>query len=418
VTDLASDEGFNSHRHPQFLPDGRHFLYLARAAGRIESEIRMASLDGGPAKVVARSPTMGYYASGHLVYVSHGVLVARPFDPATGELGGSPVSLVENVLTVPGAAKAAYSVSGEGTLVYLEGETVQEASLVWYDRHGVELGKAGDQAAYDMVALSPDGRSAAAGVVTEQSGTWDIWVVDLERDFRTRFTFDPGDDADVVWSDDSRTIYFTSDRDGGMAIFRKEVGSPEPPREVLNIQDNIRLWDVSADGRTLFYSQGGKGTAWDLWSVDLDGEAPPRLLHGSAESDVFANLSPDGRWLAFATQESGQSQVYVVPWPAMSPFTQVSTTSGTWSAWTKDGAELVFQEMTGRLMAAPMTPEDGRMRIGKPEQLFELGAPVLESVYWSVSRDGERFLTVNAHDGVSPASCNVVLGWTALLEGR
>jgi len=416
VTDLEADEGFNSHRHPQFMPDGRHFIYFARGNGRAESEIRYASLDGGEAKVVTRASLMGDYGSGHLVFVSHGDLVAQPFDPDTGNLTGSPTPLVGDVMTVPGAAKGVFSVSTEGKLVYLQGEAAEDATISWRDRDGKDLGLVSDLAAYDMVALSPDGRSAAVGVITEQAGTWDIWIVDLERNFRTRFTVSPSDDSDLVWSRDSRSLYFASDRDGEMAFYQKEIGSPEAPRKIFGKDEAIRLWDVSADGQTIFYSEASAGTAWDLWSADLSGQTEPRLLRATVENDVRCQLSPDEKWLTFTSRESGQNQVYVAPWPAMSPITQVSTTTGTWSRWVRDGQALIFQEELGPLVAVPMTVEGDRISIGQPESLFDFGAPVLESVYWDVSADGERFLTVNTNIGASPTYCNLVVDWPGILE--
>lgn len=418
VTDLDADEGFNSHRHPQFMPDGRHFLYFARGNGRVEPEIRYASLDGGPAKVVIRTPFMGDYASGYLVYVSHGDLVAQPLDPDTGNLTGSPTPLVEDVMTVPGAAKGVFSLSTEGKLVYLQGEATEDATISWRDRNGKEIELVSDMAAYDMVALSPDGRSAAVGIITEQAGTWDIWIVDLKRNFRTRFTVSPSDDSDLVWSRNSRGLYFTSDRDGEMAFYYKEIGSPDEARKIFSTGKSIRLWDVSADGHTIFYSEAGTGTAWDLWSADPGGQSEPRLLRKTVENDVLCQLSPDEKWLTFGSKESGQWQVYVAPWPAMSPITQVSTTTGTWSRWTRDGKELIFQEESGSLVAVSMTREEGRMSVGLPEPLFDFGTPVLESVYWSVSADGERFFTVNTQVTAAPTFCNLVLDWPGILERR
>jgi len=418
VTDLENDEGFNSHRHPQFLPDGRHFLYLARGNGRVESEIRYASLDGGPTKVVTRAPMMGYYASGYLVYVSHGDLVAQPMDPETADLSGSPTPLVEDVMTVPGAAKGVFSISSEGKLVYMQGETAGDATISWRDRSGKEIEQISDLAAYDMVALAPDGRNAAVGVIIEQAGTWDIWIVDLERNFRTRFTVDPADDLDLVWGRDSRGLYFASDREGEFAIYYKEIGSPDEPRQIFSTGEEIRLWDVSADGQTLFYSGSGAGTAWDLWSVDLNGATDPRLLRKSADHDVICRLSPDEKWVTFSSRESGRWQVSVAPWPAMSPITQVSTTTGTWSQWSRDGREVVYLEEAGSLVAVSMTPENGRMSVGRPETLFEINGPVLESVYWAISADGERFVTVNTQNTTAPSYCNLVLNWPGILERR
>jgi len=416
VTDLEADEGFNSHRHPQFMPDGRHYIYFARGNGRAESEIRYASLDDGEVKVVTNASLMGNYGSGHLVFVSHGDLVAQPFDPNTGNLTGSPTPLVGDVMTVPGAARGVFSISDQGNIVYLQGEAAEDATLSWRDRGGRELESVSDLAAYDMVALSPDGRSAAVGIITEQAGTWDIWIVDLERDFRTRFTVDPSDDSDLVWSRDSRSLYFVSDRDGEMAIFHKEIGSPEAPRNVFSTDVALRLWDISADGQTIFYSAASAGTAWDLWSADLGGQTEPRLLRATVENDVRCQLSPDEKWLTFTSRESGQSQVYVAPWPAMSPITQVSTTTGTWSRWVRDGQVLIFQEELGSLVAVSMTVKDGRISIGRPEPLFDLSAAVLEAVYWAVSADGERFLTVNTKITASPTYCNLVVGWPGILD--
>lgn len=361
---------------------------------------------------------MGYFASGNLVYVVNGDLVAQPFDPDTGELSGSPSPLVVGVMTVPGAAKGVFSVSRNGELAYLRGEAAEDATLSWRDRDGRELGEVGDQAPYDMVALSPDGRSAAVGIITRQAGTWDIWIVDLGRNFRTRFTLDPADDADMVWSSDSRGLYFTSDRDNEMAVYYKAIGSPDAPRKVFSTGDQIRLWDVSDDGRTLIYSVAGQGTAWDLWCADPDGDSEPRLLRRSAEHDVVAQLSPDEMWLAFGSNESGAWQVYVAPWPAMAPVTQVSTTSGTWNRWRKDGRELVFLDAEGTLMAVSMTVEDGRMTVGLPEPLYTTAAPVLEAIYWSISADAQRFLTVNTQVREPPAYCNLVLDWPRILVGK
>ena len=418
VTDLEADEGFNSHRHPQFMPDGRHFLYFARGNGRKESEIRFASLDGDSTRVVIRTPLMGEYGSGHLVFVSHGDLVAQPFDPERGELTGSPTHLVADVMTVPGAARGVFSVSAEGSLVYLHGDAAEDASISWRDRNGREIEQIGDLAPYDMVALAPDGRSAAVGIVAGQAGTWDIWVVDLARDFRTRFTVDPSDDADLVWSADSRSLYFVSDREGEMAVFTKEIGSPDQPRKVFAPGEAMRLWDVSADGRTFIYSVGGTGTAWDLWCVEAGGADEPRLLRRSVENDVRGQLSPDEKWLAFTSRESGDNQVYVAPWPALAPITQVSTRTGTWSRWTKGGRELVYQEEAGSLVAVSMTPDGDRLVIGPPASLFDLNAPVLESIYWDVAADGERVLTVNSRITAAPAYCNLVIDWPAVAARR
>jgi Tol biopolymer transport system component len=267
-----------------------------------------------------------------------------------------------------------------------------------------------------MVALSPDGRSAVVGVITRQAGTWDLWIVDLARNFRTRFTIDPADDSDMVWSSDSRGVYFVSDRVDNQAVMYKEIGSPDLPQIIFNTGKNIRLWDVSDDGKTLFYSEPGDGTNWDLYSAEMDGQSEPRLLRRTADHDVLSQLSPDEQWLAFASRESGIWQVYVAPWPAMSPLTQVSISSGTWPRWTKNGEEMIFLDVTGVLNVVSMAPDGDRMTVGQPEPMFQVGAPVLEAIYWSPSEDGEKILTVNTQTREAPAFCNLALDWPAILS--
>ena len=415
VTDLANDKGFNSHRHPQFMPDGRHFIYFARGAGKSSAEIRFASLDDTTHTVVTNSKLMGYYASGHLLHVTHGNLVAQPFDPGTGVLSGAPTPLVQDVQAISGAAKGAFSVSTEGTLTYLRGNATLQSTLTWRDRDNKEIVPVGDTAAYDLVSLAPDGRSAAVGIIEEQAGTWDIWIMDLARNFMTRFTTDVADDFDLVWSRDSRSLYFASDRGDGISVYHKEIGSPNPPVKIMDGGAAFRLWDISADGQTIFYSSAGDNSGLDLWAASLDGATEPQLVRGTPEHDYLAQLSPDGRWLVFCSVESGEPQVYVAPWPAMAPLTQVSTTTGYWSAWTKDGSELVYQEISGRLMAAPMTVEDDRMMIGQSEPLFDFTVPAIDGIQWSIAADGEKLLTVNTHDLKAPGYCNLVLNWPALV---
>ena len=210
-------------------------------------------------------------------------------------------------------------------------------------------------------------------------------------------------------------MYFASDRGDGISVYHKEIGSPNPPVKVFDGGTTFRLWDISADGQTVFYSIAGDNSGLDLWAADLDGSSEPRLLRGTPEHDSLARLSPDGRWLAFGSLDSGEAQVYVAPWPAMAPLTQVSTTTGFWSAWSKGGSELIFQEVSGRLMAAPMTVEDGRMLIGSSEALFELATPAIDGIQWSVAADGEKFLTVNTNSADVPNYCNLILNWLALV---
>jgi eukaryotic-like serine/threonine-protein kinase len=416
VTDLAGDEGIDSHRHPQFLPDGRKFLYMARGAGGRDSEIRMASLDGGPHKVVMNVSTMGQYASGHLLFLNQQTLMTQPFDPVSGELSSAPIPVAEDVMVINGAAKGAFAASAEGTLVYLRGKANMEASLVWLDRKGNEIGSVGDLSDYDTAALSPDNRRAAVTIVDSQAGTSDIWIVEIDRNFRTRFTNDPADENFPVWQPDGRALYFVSDRTGHYALYRQELGRTGEEELVFALDTPIFLWDCSNDGRTILYSTTGEGTALDLWCADLTGETEPRLLRQTSADDGAAYFSPDGNWISFWSEESGDGQVYLAPYPGISPISQVSTTTGGWSFWNPNNRELIYQDQSGRLLAVPLTPEGQDMIIGMPVALFDHASPKLEGAWLDLSADGERFLAVDSDASDPPPFCDIVINWPAQLH--
>jgi serine/threonine protein kinase/Tol biopolymer transport system component len=327
VTDLAGDEGIDSHRHPQFLPDGRKFLYMARGAGGRDSEIRMASLDGGPHKVVMNVSTMGQYASGHLLFLNQQTLMTQPFDPVSGELSSAPIPVAEDVMVN-----------------------------------------------------------------------------------------DPADENFPVWQPDGRALYFVSDRTGHYALYRQELGRTGEEELVFALDTPIFLWDCSNDGRTILYSTTGEGTALDLWCADLTGETEPRLLRQTSADDGAAYFSPDGNWISFWSEESGDGQVYLAPYPGISPISQVSTTTGGWSFWNPNNRELIYQDQSGRLLAVPLTPEGQDMIIGMPVALFDHASPKLEGAWLDLSADGERFLAVDSDASDPPPFCDIVINWPAQLH--
>jgi len=413
VTDLNGDDGIDSHRHPQFLPDGERFLYLARGAGGRNSELRLANLEDGSHAVVMTISEMAQYASDHLLYLNQQTLMAQPFDPGTGTLGGTPVPVAEDVMSLPGAAKGAFSASNEGTLIFLRGMANMESSLGWLDRKGIEAGPVSDRAYYETVQLSPDERRAAVTIVDAKAGTSDLWIVELDRDFRTRFTNDPADEAFPVWEPDGRALLFVSDRGGHYSVYRQELGHTGEAELVFELETAILLWDCADDGKTILYSTAAEESGFDLWSVDLSAPDEPRLLRRSPSDDGAARFSPDGAWISFWSDESGDGQVYLAPWPAVTPLTQVSTTTGTWTDWRGDGLELVFQEEGGRLLSVALTPEDGEIRIGSPEPLFDHSSVKLDGPWLDMTADGERFLAIDTVASDPPPYCDVIVDWPA-----
>lgn len=416
ITSLENDTGMDSHRHPQFLPDGRHYLYFARGAGGQDSELRMASLDSDTHQVIMKLDAMAQYASGHLLFPIKGNLMAQAFDPDTGVLSGEPIPVAEDVMDLLGAAKSAFSASDEGTLIYLRGKDDVQARLVWLDRQGNEIEQVSDETSYATVSLSPDNKKAAVAIEDLQAGTREIWIVEIARDFRTRFTNNPSHDNYPVWHPSGRELFFASDRGGRMAIFKKTVGGIGDP--VLVLEDTVPVvpWSFTPDGEGLFYTRVTLEGELDLWFADLTGKDLPRMLRNGPENESASSLSPDGKWLAYYSTESETGQVYLAPWPAMEPVTQVSTNSGTWHVWNRNGRELVFQENSGRYVAVSMTPDGEDMEVGVPIPLFDFTGPVADGPWMDLASDGERFLAVNSVATEPPGFCDVVVNWTAQIH--
>jgi serine/threonine protein kinase len=415
VTDLDSETGFDSHRQPWFLPDGRHFLYLARATDGNDHEIRVASLDGDSTRVIMQNGYGVEFAAGHLLFMRKSVLMARPFDPDGLEFLGDPVLLADNILIIAGAGKAAFSSSVNGSLCYLQGQDLTSANIDWVDRKGNSLGELAGNAMFDTAVLSPDQRFVALTVIDPQTSNRDLWIFDIERNFKSRFTTDPGDERYPLWSPDGRYLYFTSSRGENLSVFRKAVNGTQPAEPVLDLGVDILIWAVSDDGQTLLYSTLGEGTSYDLWACSLDGEGEPRLLKRSAKEDGAARFSPDVRWISFWSRETGTGQVYLAPWPSLAFTRQVSTTSGTWAFWRQDSRELVFQDVSGTAFAVELTPEGEGVRIGAPQKLFDQGYVQLEGPLMDMMPDGERFIAIQTVTSDPPRFCDLIMNWPAKL---
>ena len=419
VTDLEGDSGFDSHRHPWFLPDGRRFFYLARASSEGGSEIRIASIDGDSSRVFMKNRAGVEYAAGHLLYMRKQVLMAQPFDPARLEFTADPVTIASDVLVVSGAAKGVFSTSASGSLVYLRGQDITlTATLTWLDRQGQTLEEIPDKDPFNTAVLSPDGEFIALTVYDATRTHRDIWIYETDRQFKTRFTTDDSDERYPLWSPDGRFLYFISNRDDHFKVYRKAVSGTRPAETVLDLGQDVLIWDLSADGRYLLLSITGEGTFNDLYVADLTGEEDLRLLLASEGEDAAARFSPDGRWISYWTTRSGVGQVFIAPWPGLEYTRQVSTESGTWQYWTADSRELVFQDGSGSLYASSVATEDGVLRLGAPELLFVHRGMQFAGPLVDMTPDAQRFLAVMSIDAVPPDFADLIIDWPAMLPGR
>jgi len=411
ATTLDTKGGEQSHGWPFFLPDGRHFLYAA--AGDPTSGVYVGSLDSPDRTRLLDSFANAQYASGFLVFPRADTLMAQPFDATRLALSGEAMAVAEHVNSnqaVPHTGTlAAFVVSETGVLVF---EASRTSRFVWFDRAGKQIGILGDPARYiSSVHLSPDG-SQAAVVVTDSQEAANVWLFDVARGVRTPFTVS-GLVSLQIWSPDGSRVVFGSRLD----LYQK-LSSGEGSAELLLASDLRKLPEsVSPDGRFLVYATTAATTSSglpnpDLWVLPLFGDRKPKPFIESPFFDAGSQFSPDGRWLAYNSNESGQSEVYVVPFPGPGGKVRISTAGGDNARWRRDGKEIFFLEGNA-LMAAGVTASGSRFDVGAVQRLFEV--PMVDG-YWpyDVSRDGQRFL-VNTLEGEVPP-LTIVVNWPAGLK--
>ncbi len=409
-----------AHVWPQFLPDGSHFLYLVLSGQRESRGIYVDSLGSEGAKHVLKTEVRAAYAPpGYLLFVRQGTLMAQRFDPNRLRLTGEPVRVAEEVAYNPSNGRTTFSVSENGVLAYRSGGAggLPTTELVWFDRGGKRIESAAGPALYLRPALSPDGKRVAVERLDNRTGIDDIWLVDLARSTLSRFTFGSFNQRSPVWSPDGGRIVFASDRDGTSNLYQK-TSSGAGSEELLFRSDTAKhSTDWSPDGRFIAYENQDPKTGLDLWLLPLFGDRKPISFLRTEFDEGQGQFSPDGRWMAYTSDESGRREVYVQPFPASSGKWQISTAGGAYPRWRRDGKELFYIAADQRLMAVAVHA-DSAVQAGQPQALFEprfSGIPVIPH---SVSADGQRFLINTPVEEFNSAPLTVVLNWTAELKKR
>lgn len=408
VTALVEATADAGHRLPRFLPDGEHFLFVARQANG--AEVRVGSLSGAPPEQLLATDSNAEYASGRLLFVRASTLMAQPFDARTRQLSGEAIPIVENVLTIPGAVVAAFTASAEGTLAYQTGSSGSDVRLVWRDREGKALGTLGEAAPQRNPRISPDGRSVAVHMPDPGSGANDLWIWDVRRGLRSRFTFDPAADQGPLWSPDGEMLAFSSGREGSFnAIWTAPVGGTEPPRRVAAGPRSLVPQAWSPDGERIVATAFGGSSPVDLVVVPAAGGDPEPLVAAEfAESN--AALSPDGRWLAYQSNETGRDEVYVTSFPVPGRKWQVSQGEGLMPAWRGDGREVYYRDERG-LWAAEVDGTKAVLEVGVVRRLFDLPGSFAPTRQYDVTPDGQRFLVGEPIDATNASPVTLVLGW-------
>jgi Tol biopolymer transport system component/tRNA A-37 threonylcarbamoyl transferase component Bud32 len=411
-------EGESQHSQPFFLPDARHFLYTA-----LTSESGMAvyvtSLDSAERKLLLNADSRDIiYSQGHLLFLRETTLMAQPFDADSLELTGEAFPIAEEIQTdISANPYGVFSASESGVLAYRTGFGETGSRLMWYDRAGKQIALLGDVATYGHVELSPDGARAAVNSTDPALGTNDIWLLELERGVRTRFTSDPANDMVPIWSPDGRTISFDSNRSGNGDLYQKAAGGVGAEQPVLQAEGNQRSHSWSSDGRYLLYHQNTATGTIDLWVLPLFGDRKPFPFLETPFIEYRAKFSPDGRWVAYTSNDSGRNEVYVAAFPKPESKWVISTAGGTWSRWRRDGKEIFYIDPSNTLMAAEVDGQGSTFRVGTVRPLFQT-RPTGAGYRYDVSADGQRFVVNSLPEQAQASSVpiTVVVNWAAGLR--
>jgi eukaryotic-like serine/threonine-protein kinase len=408
----------DSHRWPYFLPDGKHFLYLAVIHANVHDPndgIYMASLDGRENHLVMKGYTNVAYADGRLLFMRDSALMAQPFDPRTGALQGEAERLAEDVLVDETVWRAQFDGSSSGVLAYASGGLTPWQAM-WYDRSGKQVGAAGEKV-FNLLSLrlSPDGSRLATEAGESNS---EIWIYDRKRQVNTRLTFGPGTSSSPVWSPDGQWIAYVGVR-GKNNLYRKPANGTGHEELLLEGDATGRNpFDWSADGKSLLFGVGDGSVRNQIWVLSLTGDRKPIPVTQNTVVAVSAKFSPDGHWVAYSSNESGRQEVYLMPFGGGAGKWQISNTGGVQPVWRRDGKELFFWSAENTLMSVPITLNPGKVEMGAAQQLFRFNNPVgivgVVSPY-DVTADGQRFVLITTPQQ-TPRPITLVTNWTAELK--
>ncbi len=399
---------------PYFLPDGRHYLYVSRIKAGLR-DIRVGSLDSADSKLLLSTQSNAVYAPpGYLLFRRETSLFAQRFDAAKLESSGDPVTIADDVGFDATSYQGFFSASDNGVVVHHSG-AAGLTQLTWVDRAGKQLGIAGELADQGDLQLSRDDTLLAFRRVDFQSGSINIWLMELARRAAARFTFEQTNDFAPIWSPDGNRIVFATLRDGTPNLYQKVSRSAGNDEPLLKSFIAKLPEDWSADGRFIVYGVVDPKTSWDLWVLPFDdvSKASPFLQTNYDERQ--AQFSPNGRWVAYVSNESGRNEVYVRPFPAAPGKWQVSTGGGDQPRWRRDGKELFYLSADHKIMSIETNSGGVTFDHRTPIALFgtRVGGIDTPGNYYAVTADGQRFILNNLVAEAAYTPITVVLNWTA-----
>ena len=429
LTKPDTTRGERDHYFPSVLPGARGVLFtIATGGGVANREVAVLDLKNGQRKTVIRSGSQAEYIdTGHLIYADGGTLWAVRFDLATLNVVGDAAPIVDQVLTL-GAAD--FTLSRRGTLVYVPTGRGNARSLAWVTRNGVAEPISAPPNAYVVPRLSPDGTRLALQIRSADQNSADIWTWDFDRQQLTRLTFGPAAHFGPVWTPTGRQMIFGSRSDKKFVLHRRAADGTGQDEQLTESPHQQRANAMSPDGARLVFEDETETAGYDLKLLSLTGTPRVEPLLQTSFDERNASISPDGRWIAYDSNESGQSQIYVRPFPNVADARyQISTAGGRTPLWSPTGHEVFFHNRMS-MMAATVQLTPG-FSAGTPAKLFDAASLVLDGRFttgggtyrtYDVSRDGQRFLMIRENagssDGAAPASMIVVQNWFEEWKGK
>jgi serine/threonine protein kinase len=412
-----------THRWPDFLPDGRHYLFFIRAATAAATGVYVGMLDSDQHRQILTSSTNAVYvAPGYLLFGRGDALVAQSFDARRLQVTGAPVQVAEDVSVMPATNYVNFSASQTGTLIYGSGAVEIGRQFYWFDRNGKRVSKLGPPEYGSEPHLSPDGKRLALRLFTQPAGNFEVWVYDLARGVHARTSFSALTGFAPVWSPDGLRLAYSHSAPGISGDHMYLLNADGTGREQLlekpileAIANYPSSW--SSDGASLLFDRQDKSGKMSVWVFPLIGDQKPYVFVETQFDSQMAMFSPDGHWVAYVSNDSGKAEVYVVPFPGPGPRVQISAGGGSEPRWRRDGRELFYLSLATEMMAADVSAVPGEFRVGTVRTLFGLsGLGGVPGNLYDVTADGQKFIAVQDLEHTSTVPLTIVTNWPAQIQ--
>ena len=420
LTTLDSTASEVNHRWPFFLSDGEHFLYSVQTNRSTLDEdadhIRVGSIVKGSGTIVIRASSNAVFNDGWVMYYKQNSLLAQRFDEGSLELTGEPIPILENLLYAQVRSKGAFSLSKNNRLVYL-GMSRSNTEFLVYNANGVIQHSMRKKFPPTTASFSRDGNFIATDVYDETSKNIDIWIHDIKRNSDTRLTFDKGTEIVPVWSPSAEKIYYSSNRSGVFAVYEKNSNGTGDERLIFDTTFQAYATDISSDGKKLLMSSNTQGAQkWDIGTYDLVTMQYKPLLT-SEFSEWVGSFSPDGKWFAYQSNETGRYEIYIRPTDGSPSKWQVSTNGGDGVMWVSSGKEILYSQNDQTIFSAAVSISGNQITVGQTRQLFKIDAGYQTSIL-DISYDGKKILANRALNTQSLKSASVIFNWQNLVDKK